>query len=130
MYDQIVCNFCPQKKEQNHTRLTVGGNQINYPGNKSTPTTDLMTAKLLINSTISMPRGIFLGINLANFYLSTPLPNYKYMHLRLDIILEEIILAYNLRTIVDTDGWVYIEIRKGMYSLPQAGILVNKLLEQ
>jgi hypothetical protein len=41
-----------------------------------------------------------------------------------------VILAYNLRDIVDPDKWVYIEIRKGMYGLPQAGILVNKLLEQ
>ena len=28
------------------------------------------------------------------------------------------------------DGWVYIEIRKGMYVLPQAGILKNQLLEE
>jgi hypothetical protein len=77
-----------------------------------------------------MPGAIFLGIDLANFHLNTPLPNYKYMHLRLDIIPEEIILAYNLRAIIDPDGWIYIEIRKGMYSLPQASILANNLLEQ
>ncbi len=27
------------------------------------------------------------------------------------------------------DGYVYMEIRKGMYRLPQAGILANKLLK-
>jgi hypothetical protein len=94
------------------------------------PTANLTTAKLLINLTISIPGVIFLGIVLANFCLNTPLPNYKYMHLSLDIIPEEIILTYNLHDIVDPDGWVYIEIRKGMYGLPQAGILANKLLEQ
>ncbi len=73
-----------------------------------------MTTKLLINSTISMPGVIFDGINLANFYLNTPLPNYNYMHLCLDIILEEIILANNPPAIVNPDGWVYIKIRKGM----------------
>jgi hypothetical protein len=52
------------------------------------------------------------------------------MQLRLDIIPEETLLAYKLRNIVDPDGWVYIEIRKGMYGLPQVGILGNKLLEQ
>jgi hypothetical protein len=77
-----------------------------------------------------MPGAIFLGVHLANFYLNTPLPNYEYMRLCLDIIPEEIILAYNLRNIVNPDGWVYIEIRKGMCGLPQAGILANKLLEQ
>jgi hypothetical protein len=44
-----------------------------------------------------MPGEIFLGIDLANSYLNTPLPNYEYMQLHLDIIPEEIILAYNLR---------------------------------
>jgi hypothetical protein len=125
-YGWIICNFCPQKKEQNRTRLTEGGDQIDYPSNKSMPTANLMTTKLLINSTISMPGAIFFGIDLANFYLNTPLPNYEYMQLRLDIIPEEIILAYNLRNIVDPDRWVYIKIRKGMYGLPQASILVNK----
>jgi hypothetical protein len=110
--------------------LTEGGNRIDYPSNKSTPTANLTTAKLLINSKISTPGAIFLGINLANFYLNTSLPNYEYMRLRLDIIPEEIILAYNLCNIVDPDGWVYIKIRKEMYGLPQAGILANKLLEQ
>jgi hypothetical protein len=129
-YGRIVCNFCPQKKEQNCTRLTVDGDHNDYPGNKSTPTADLMTAKLLINSTISTPGAIFLGVDLANFYLNTPLPNYEYMRLHLDIIPEELILAYNLHNIVDPDVWVYTKIRKGMYGLPQAGILVNKLLKQ
>jgi hypothetical protein len=110
--------------------LTVGSNQINYPGNKLTPTANLTTAKLLIKSTISMPGAIFLGIDLANFYLNIPLPNCKYMCLCLNIIPEEIELAYNLRNIVERDRWVYIKIRKGMYGLPQAGILAKYLLEQ
>ncbi len=129
-YGQIICIFFPQKKEQNCTRLTVGGNQIDYPSTKSTPTANLTTAKLLINSTINMPGVTFLGIDVANFYLNTPLPNYKYMCIHLDIIPEEIILTYNLRNIVNPDRWVYIKIRQGMYGLPQAGILANKLLEQ
>jgi hypothetical protein len=28
------------------------------------------------------------------------------------------------------DGYVYMEIRKGMYGLPQAGVLANKLLKE
>jgi hypothetical protein len=52
------------------------------------------------------------------------------MRLHLDIIPEEIVLAYNLRDIVKPNGWVYIKIKKGMYGLPQAGILANNLLGQ
>jgi hypothetical protein len=91
---------------------------------------NLTTAKLLINSTISTSGAKFLGINLANFYLKTPMPNPKYMHLGLEIIPNEIIDHYNLHDIVTPDSWVYIEIRKGMYGLPQAGILANQLLKK
>jgi hypothetical protein len=49
------------------------------------------------------------------------------MQLALDTLPEEIILQYNLRDIAH-NGYVYLEIRKGMYGLPQAGILANQLL--
>ncbi len=62
-YGCIVCNVRPQKDEIYCTQLTVGGNLIDFPGNKSTPTADLLTAKLLIKSTISTPGAVFLGIN-------------------------------------------------------------------
>ena len=42
---------------------------------------------------------------------------------------EEIIAEYNLKNKVHSDGAVYIEIKKGMYGLPQAGMLANKLLK-
>jgi hypothetical protein len=41
---------------------------------------------------------------------------------------EEIIQKYNLNALA-VDGWVYIEIRKGMYGLKQAGLLENQLLQ-
>jgi hypothetical protein len=36
---------------------------------------------------------------------------------------------YNLNALA-VDGWVYIEIRKGMYGLKQAGLLANQLLQK
>ncbi len=129
-YGRIVCTFRPQKDEQHWTRLTVSGYKIVYAGDKSTPTANLVTAKLLINSTISTPLARFYGIDLANFYLMTPMTKFEYMRLRLDLIPEEIQDKYDLRNLVNAQGWVYIEIRMGMYGLPQAGILANKLLEK
>jgi hypothetical protein len=85
---------------------------------------------LLINSAISTLGAKFLGINLTNFYLNTPMPNPEYMHLRLNIIPQKIITHYNFHNLVTPDGWVYFEIRKGMYGLPQAGIFANQLLEK
>jgi hypothetical protein len=41
---------------------------------------------------------------------------------------KDIIQKYNLNALA-VDGWVYIEIRKGMYGLKQAGLLANQLLQ-
>jgi hypothetical protein len=37
---------------------------------------------------------------------------------------KKIIDKYNLR-VITVDGWVYIEIRKGIYGLKQVGLLNN-----
>jgi hypothetical protein len=42
---------------------------------------------------------------------------------------EEIVDKYNLKALA-IDGWVYIEMRKGMYGLKQAGLLGNNLLQK
>jgi hypothetical protein len=41
---------------------------------------------------------------------------------------EERIQKYNLNALA-VDGWVHIEIRKGMYGLKQAGLIANQLLQ-
>ena len=122
-YGCICCNVHLQKEEIYCTRLMVGGNLIDFLGNTSTPTADLLTAKLLINSTISTPGAVFLGIDLANFYLNTPMADPEYMRLRLEIIPKEIILKYNLQDLVNEEGWIYIEIRKACTAFPKPASL-------
>ena len=48
-YGIIVAKILPQKAETHRTRLTVGGNLINFPGDVTTPTADLIAAKLVFN---------------------------------------------------------------------------------
>jgi hypothetical protein len=43
---------------------------------------------------------------------------------------EEIIVEYKLHKIVNAKGFMFIEVTKGMYGLPQAGLLANELLEK
>ena len=69
-------------------------------------------------------------IDFSNFYLNTPMDRYEYMRMKLDIFSEEVIEKYNLRGRVEPNGYVYIEVRKDMYGLPQAGLLAQKLLEK
>ena len=128
-YGRIVVTYRPQKEEKERTRLTVGGNLIVCLYDVSSPTAALTTAKLLFNSVISTPGARFVTFDLKNFYLGTPLPTARYMKMKLDILPEEVIEKYGLRKIAH-NGWVYIRIKKGMYGLPEAGILANKLLKQ
>jgi hypothetical protein len=68
-------------------------------------------------------------IDIKNYYLGTPLPRYEYMRILLSRFPEEIVNKYNLKALA-VDGWVYIEIRKGVYGLKQAGLLANQLLQK
>ena len=71
-----------------------------------------------------------MSLDIKNFYLNTPMERYEYVRLKLDDVPTEIQIQYGLRDKVDQDGYVHIEVRKGMYGLPQAGILAQQLLEQ
>ncbi len=122
-----MVSYCPQKTEKAQTRLTVGGNLIDYPWEVTTPTADLATAKLLFNSVISTPGAHFLTMDIKDFYLNTPMESPKFMHLKYNILPLEIITKYGPAQKV-LDGWVYVRTEKGMYGLPQAGLLANKLL--
>ena len=70
-YRHIVVNYRPEKAEPNRTRLTVGSDRVNYPGDCGIPTTDLLADKLLLNSTISTPGDHFITIDIKDFYLMT-----------------------------------------------------------
>jgi hypothetical protein len=128
-YGSFVVDIKDHKEEKERTRLTVGGDQIEYPGDKSTRTAGLTKAKILINSVISTPNAKFLVIDIKNFYLNTPLGRFEYMVINLASLPQETIEKYDLNELAQ-DGKVYIEIQKGMYGLPQAGILANELLQR
>ncbi|EJK67393.1 hypothetical protein THAOC_11579, partial [Thalassiosira oceanica] len=69
-------------------------------------------------------------MDIKSFYLMTPLNRPEYLKLKLSQIPDEIIEEYQLRVKATPDGSVYVEINKGMYGLPQAGVLANKLLKK
>jgi hypothetical protein len=52
---------------------------------------------------------------------------FKYLHIPIKLTPLEIITQYNLLPLVSY-GHIYIEVQKGMYGLPQVGILANHLL--
>jgi hypothetical protein len=106
----------------------MGGNRLDYSGDVTTSTANITTFKILINSTLSTEDATMMMMDIKNYYLGIPLPRFSYMEMLLSRFPEEIIQKYNLNTLA-VDGWVYIEIRKGMYGLEQAGLLANQLLQ-
>jgi hypothetical protein len=126
MYDLITCLIRPEKtKEPNRTRLVAAGDRVHYPFNAGTPTANLLTVKLLINSMISTPGARFFMMDIKNFYLCTPMTRYENMQLKLSKMLEDVITHYHLLDITLPDG---CKICQGMYRLLQAGIIAQKLL--
>jgi hypothetical protein len=128
MYGQIVCIYHSEKKDPYHTRIMMGGNLINYPNNCGTPTTDLLTVKLMFNSIISTPNAKFMTIDIKDFYLMTPMDRFEYFRMKLEFFPQDIIKEYKLRDKLDADGSVFCKVQCGMYGLPQAGIVAQDLL--
>jgi hypothetical protein len=127
-YGKIVCDYKPHKQEKERVRLTVGGDRLDYSGDVATSTADITTFKILINSTLSTKDAAMMMMNIKNYYLGTPLPRLEYMKMLLSRFPDEIIQKYNLNALA-VDGWVYIETRKFMYGLKQAGLFANQLLQ-
>ena len=50
------------------------------------------------------------------------------MRIPLKIIPQEIIDTYDLKALVDDQGWIYMRIEKSMYGLKQDGIIANQEL--
>jgi hypothetical protein len=118
----------PTKRKKARVRLTVGGDKLNYSGDVAKPTADIKTFKIIINSTLSTEDAAMMMMDIKDYYMGTPLPRFEYVKMLLSRFPEEIVQKYNLNTLA-VDGWVYIEIRKGMYGLKQAGLLANQLLQ-
>jgi hypothetical protein len=123
----IVCEVCPEKDDPNRTQITIGGNRICYPGDVGTNTASLELLKLLLNSVLSWKGARFSSINLKNFYLDTPMPEPKYICIKISDIPDKFIKEYKLIGL-DHDGWIYFKICQGCYGLLQADILANNLL--
>ncbi len=71
----------------------------------------------------------YMCLNIKNFYLTAAVDYYDYMKIPLELFPEWIKTQYNLDTHA-RDGFVFLEIRRAGWGLPQAGILANKLLQK
>ena len=128
MNANIVVYYRPQKVDNNRVRITAGGNLINYPGELTTRTADLKTFKILWNSIVRTINAKQMYVDIDNFYLCTLLYQLEYLHITFSEFLEHITKQYKLKE-KELNGYIYVEIRRSIYSLQQAGSLVNNGLK-
>ena len=65
---------------------------------------------------------------IKDFYYGTAMACYEYMELALACIPDKSIDQYSLHTLI-SNGWVYLDIRKGMPGLKQAVHIANDRLK-
>jgi hypothetical protein len=90
----------------------------------------MLLVKIHLNSVISTPGAKYACFDVKKFYLNMPMDRPEYVRIKIKDVPDEIIKEYNLCEMVDNDGYLYVEVKKGMYGLPQAGLLAQQLLEK
>ena len=89
--------YSTQKTETHRTRLTAGGNLIDYPGEVSTPTSYLTTMKLHVNSAISEVKSRYLCMDVKYFPLNNIMYIAEYTIIHIFIIPQGFMRKYNLK---------------------------------
>ena len=127
-YFQQEATIRPNKDKVYRVRNCAGGDKLVYDGPTATQCASLTTTEILLNSTISTPGARFMCADVKNFFYGTAMSILEYMKLHIKEIHEEIIVEYDLRSIVNPNGFVYMEIREEIPGLKQAGRIANNRL--
>ena len=126
-YNPQVRTKIKEGKLVRRVRGTIGGDQINFDGDTAAHTASMQLIKILLNSVVSDKDAKFMTADIKDFYLGTPLPTTEYMRIKLDHIPPEVIEAHDMARF-ERNGAVVVAVHKGIYGLPQAGILAQDRL--
>ena len=92
------------------TCITIGGDRINYPYDKSAVTANMEALKLLINAMISEDAD-WSTIDISDFYLGTPLPHPEYIRIQRNLIPPTVLQFYDLDRFLHRDA-LYCSVHK------------------
>jgi hypothetical protein len=90
----------------------------------------MVTIKLHLNSVIYTKNARSCTIDPKDFYLNTPMGRLEFMHMKLSDLPPKFVNLYDLEQMANNNGIIFVKIQKGMYGLPQAGILAQNLLKK
>ena len=91
---------------------------MDYHGEFSTPTADMTTVKIHVNSVISDIISRYMYMDEKYFYLNKHMDRAEYIMIHTSMIPEEFMTAYNLKDKVNI-RYIFEKVTKGMYSIPQ-----------
>jgi hypothetical protein len=128
-----VAYYNPQVKEklkndewERRVRGTIGGNVIHYNGPTSARTAEMEVVRALLCSVLA-DNADFMAVDIADYYLNTPLERPEYMRMTRKQVSPTIIAEYGYEDYFVND-MLYFQVNKGMYGLPQAGLLAQNRL--
>jgi hypothetical protein len=84
----------------------MGINLLHYPGNYSTPTANMVTFKLHLNSIISTKNACYYTNDLKDFYLNTPMDRPGFMCMKLSNLPPDFVKFYNLTNLANDNGTI------------------------
>ena len=113
-------------KKTRRIRGVCGGDHIKYTGDVSARTAEMSEVKTMLNAVVS-EGAHWMTLDITDFYLGTPMDRPEYMRVPVRMIPEETMIKYGLDKFVH-NGVVLFQIDKGMYGLPQAGLLAQQRL--
>ena len=122
-YTKVVCELPPHKADPHCMCITIGGKRICYPGDVRTLTGSLEMIKPIINKVVL--KTVYGSLSLTS-YTSTWTHPWSILNMRASIY--QIPRSISLNTTYTWEGWVYFEIIRGCYGLPQAGKSANDIL--
>eukprot|EP00957_Ditylum_brightwellii_P129459 9875436-Ditylum_brightwellii.AAC.1 len=83
----MACDYRPLKQEKYRVRLTIGGDELVYDDETASPAASILETKIIVNSTIpdASKSAHFMGIDIMDFSLQTPLPPGKQEYMKMDM---------------------------------------------
>ena len=110
-YPRYTIDIRPEKSEPHRTRITAGGNRLDYHGNVSAHTITIEIIKTLWNSVVSTTNTRYCTGDISNMCLCSTLNDAGYIRFPIHLILSNIIAHYKLQKLT-SNGYVYAQIKK------------------
>ena len=121
------------KTKKGRTQLNTvhyRGQQDPLPRQNHYPDCGNTGGQMLFNSIISTKSTHFMTMDIASFYLMTLSHRSKFIQMKLSDTPNGEIEEYKFKEKAIKNGSIYIRAKRGMYGLPQSGLLANKFLEK